>query len=104
MNNEDIKELCKISREFDDTITELDVDRNKAHTMINDISDSHFFFVKEKMSKDDLLIFQKSYTTIQTKLDIVTDYTFQMGKLIDTLVSIHSKLHEFCLKADNKNG
>lgn len=101
MNNEDIKELCKISHEFDDIITQLEVDTNKAHTMINDISDNHFFLAKEKMSKDELFIFQGSYTTIQTKLDIVTDYTFQMSKLIDTLVSIHSKLHEWCLKADN---
>lgn len=101
MNNEDIKELCKISREFDDIITQLEVDNNKAHTMINDISDNHFFFAKEKISKDELFTFQGSYTTIQTKLDIVTDYTFQMSKLIDTLVSIHSKLHEWCLKADN---
>ena len=72
--------------------------------MLNDVTENHFFFMKKKMSKDDLLVFQESYTTIQTKLDIISDYTFQMNSLIDTLVSIHSKLHEWCLKADNKNG
>lgn len=93
MNNEDIKELWGIVWDMGNEILELSNSVKKSHTVACAVYEQ--YFNTKEIPREDEGIFIAQYEEMQTKTDIISDYTYQAQKRVSNLDKLHDKLTEW---------
>ena len=93
MNNKDIKELWSIVFDMSTEIMELSDSVKKAHIVACEVY-SQYFSADEIPTKDEGF-FMAQYEGIQTKTDIISDYTYNAKERVSNLNKLCNKLTEW---------
>ena len=93
MNSKDIKELWSIVFDMSTEIIELSDSIKKAHTVACEVY-SQYFSADEIPTKNEG-VFMAQYEEIQTKTDIISDYTYKAQGRVSNLDKLHDKLTEW---------
>lgn len=93
MNNEDIKELWDIVWDMGSEILELSDSVKKSHTMACAVYEQ--YFSTNEIPREKECIFIAQYEEMQTKTDIISDYTYKAQGKVSNLDKLHDKLTEW---------
>jgi hypothetical protein len=98
----DLNKLCSTIFEMDNPITVIEVCADKARCILDYLSYEDLGKRTESLTDQDKWAFIHSYKAMQVKTDILSDYLFEIEKIIKELNTLHTQAAAFFQKLDRE--